>query len=104
MWPRIVPGQLDLPWLVLAVLAMREPVVHIELKPCRREEVQRGGRDESVAGQEPAAHGARVRGQQDVVSWHNRSLHSKVAPEAAARPTHLRHLPDVHATLHPPHA
>src|SRR5260370_16371538 len=99
MWPRIVPGQLDLPWLVLAVLAMREPVVHIELKPCRREEVQRGGRDESVAGQEPAAHGPRVRSQQDVVSWHNRCLHWNVPPQPPPRPPHLPLLHTFNAAL-----
>ena len=62
--PRVVGGQLELEGLLGQVLAVAEPVVHLELDPGAGEHVHDRGRLELVAGQELAADEARARLEQ----------------------------------------
>ena len=62
--PRVVVGELELERLLGQVLAVAEPVVHLELEPRAGEDVDDRGGLELVARQQPAADEARVRVEQ----------------------------------------
>src|SRR5207244_2366713 len=65
LWPVIVIGQRDLPGMIEIVAAMAQPVMHLELDPGGGKDVETRRRQESLAGEELTADGARV-GLQDL--------------------------------------
>ena len=62
--PRVVVGELELERLLGQVLAVAEPVVHLELEPRAGEDVHDRGGLELLAREQPAADEARVRLEQ----------------------------------------
>src|SRR6266511_4205093 len=88
--PRVVALEGDDPRTVRFVLAVAEPVVHLELDPRTGEQVERRRRLELVAGQQLPADEARVRLEQLVLGLEGGGLEGDVAPEAAAEAAHQR--------------
>ena len=84
--PRIVGRELDPPGVLLLVLAVAEPVVHLELDPRAGEEVERGRRDELLARQQLTADRTRVRLERVLLP--DGVLERDVAAEAAAEAPH----------------
>ena len=86
--PGIVGVERDEPRVLGLVLAVVEPVVHLELDPRAGEQVQRRRGDELVAGQKLARDDARVRLER--VRLAHRLVQRHVPPEAAAEAAHQR--------------
>ncbi len=88
--PVVVVGQRELPGILLLALAVAEPVVHLELEPRAREDVERRRRDEPLARQELAADHPRVRLQDRRLRLRPGVLERNVAAEARADASHQR--------------
>ena len=86
--PRVVADELDLPGVLLLVLAVTEPVVHLELDPRAGEQVERRRRDELLARQQLAADRARVRLERVLLL--RGGLERDIATEAAPEAPHQR--------------
>jgi hypothetical protein len=81
--PRVVRLERDHPWVLLLLLAVAEPVVHLELDPGAGEQVERRRRDELLPGEELAADEAWVRLER--VRLRLRVLQGNVPPERLFR-------------------
>ena len=88
--PRVVVGELELERLLGQVLAVAEPVVHLELEPRAGEDVDDRGGLELLARQQPAADEARVRVEQAGQLLGVRVPERDVAAEARADHAHRR--------------
>ena len=88
--PWIVRREVDAPRVLGLVLAVAEPVMHLELDPGAGEQVEGRRRDELLACQELEADPPRVGLEQTVVRIGKGMLGRDVATEAAAEPSHQR--------------
>ena len=88
--PRIVGVERDEPRVPCLVLAVAEPIVHLELDPGAGEQVERRRRLKLLAGQQFPADESRARLEQPVLRLAHGRLERDVAAEAAAEAAHQR--------------
>jgi hypothetical protein len=86
--PRIIGFERHDPRILRLVLAVTEPVVHLELDPRRGEQVQRRRRLELLAREQLPAHQPHVGIEQPLVRLARRRIERDVAAEAAAEAAH----------------
>ncbi len=97
--PVVVVVERQLIWILLFVLSVAEPVVDLELDPCGRQHVERGGRQKALAREQLAADRPRIRLEHRRFRPTEALSQRNVAAEAGADAAHQRALQVVQGSV-----